>query len=223
MIRVIFLGPPGSGKGTQAHLISNKYNIANISTGEILRKLSLYNQSNGIDFDNTFVNTMNAGHLIDDELIIKLIIQRIQQADCSNGFILDGFPRTINQALSIKQKNISIDFVMEFNVSDIVVIDRIIGRQIHINSGRTYHVKYNPPKHYGIDDMTGEKLIFRTDDNVEAVQQRLDQYYKYTKPLSKFYEKELELGNLLYFSVNANRKVSQIYKELINIFKLHKF
>lgn len=223
MKRIIFLGPPGSGKGTQAYLIANKYNLLSISAGEILRQSLLCNQIVSTNFNNTIINRMNSGNLVDDELIIKLIMTKINQNSCKNGFILDGFPRNINQAASITKNNIYINFVIEFYISDSVIIDRIIGRQIHVNSGRTYHIKYNPPKHYGLDDVTGEKLIMRKDDNAKTIQQRLNQYHQYTKPLSNYYKKLSNESNLLYFMIDGNHQVTKIYKKLINLFKLHIF
>lgn len=212
MIRIILLGPPGSGKGTQAHLIANHYNISHISTGEILRKTSLYKR---------FRNVIKDGKLVNDDLMIQLITKRINKNDCNNGFVLDGFPRTINQAISLKKRNIFINFVIELDVLDSIIIDRINGRQIHMNSGRTYHIKYNPPKTDGLDDITGEKLIIRQDDNVKTMIQRLNQYRQNTTCVSKFYQKESKNACTLYFMVNGNQQIIKIYEKLINIITLN--
>lgn len=222
MIRIIFLGPPGSGKGTQSSLIAKKYNIVKISTGEILRKSFLCKQSTKIDSHNT-EKIISSGNLVDDKLITKLMLDRINYKDCRNGFILDGFPRTINQAISIKKSNIFINFVIEFCVSDFEIIDRISGRLIHINSGRTYHIKHNPPRYYGLDDITGEKLSIRKDDDIKTLQQRLEQYHQHTMPVSEFYKKESKKNNILYFCINGNRNILEIYKELVKILNLYMY
>lgn len=223
MYNIIFLGPPGSGKGTQAHLISTKYGISNISAGEILKHaLSVTKFHFNFNTDN-MLNQINSGNLVDDELIIPLIIKRIRQDDCKKGFILDGFPRTIGQAIAIEQNKIAIDFVIEFNISDSAIINRIVGRQVHIKSGRTYHIKFNPPKLDGIDDITGEKLVIRADDNAQVILQRLNQYRKYTILLSDYYQKQSQQGNMRYFIINGNQEITKIYKELINIFNFHIF
>lgn len=219
MMRIIFLGPPGSGKGTQANLISNKYDIPNITAGEILKKSFLKkNQSSlNLGFQKN-MNIINSGNLVNDEVVIKLIIDRISQNDCKYGFILDGFPRTINQAISIVQNGIFIDFVIEFYMPDSVVIERIAGRQIHALSGRIYHIKFNPPQRYGLDDATGDKLIMREDDDVNIIRQRLKQYRQCTLPLSNYYKKQVQRNIIKYFSINGNRQINQIYQELIKIF-----
>lgn len=216
MIRIILLGPPGSGKGTQAYLIANKYNITNISAGEILRQ-SLLSEQTISNNSNAILRTINSGNLVDDALIIKLVIARINNK-CAQGFILDGFPRTINQAISIVENDIVINFVIEFDIPDFIIVDRIVGRQMHLNSGRIYHIKYNPPKFPGFDDITGEKLIIRKDDNIQSVQQRLIQYHKYNEIISEYYKKKSKENVLFYHIIDGNRKVDVIYKELIDIF-----
>lgn len=218
-MRIIFLGPPGSGKGTQAFLIAKKYNIANISTGimlkEELQKKSF--KSPVVVAHHRTIDTINSGNLIDDEFVIQLIITRINQADCYNGFILDGFPRTITQALSMNKHQISINFIIQFILPDSVIINRISGRLIHPASGRIYHNILNPPKHYNVDDITGEILVKRADDSKNAIRTRLNKYYQYTEPLINYYKQESMKKTIHYVSVDGNRKINEIYKELIDI------
>ncbi|URJ23507.1 adenylate kinase [Blochmannia endosymbiont of Camponotus sp. C-003] len=220
MIRIIFLGPPGSGKGTQAHLITNKYNIPNISTGMMLRQ-TIHNSSyQSYELNKNIKNIIHAGDLVNDEFMLQLVNTRISQRDCRNGFLLDGFPRTILQAKSMKKYEIFVNYIIEFFISDSVIIDRIIGRRIHVSSGRTYHIKFNPPKNYGLDDITGEVLTTRKDDHEEAIRQRLHNYYQHTAPVSDYYRKESKDKKIKYFAVDGNRDISEIYKELINIINL---
>lgn len=216
-MRVILLGPPGSGKGTQAYLVSTKYNIPNISAGEILRRFCTKKKSvlNKIHYNTK--NIIDSGNLVSDKLVIELIIERVNQYDCINGFILDGFPRTIVQAQSMQEQNITIDFVINFYISDSAIIDRIMGRQIHLKSGRTYHVKFNPPKRYGVDDITGELLTVRKDDNTESVKQRLAQYHSHTKSILDFYYKISQKRSLHYFTINGDRPIIKVYNELLDI------
>lgn len=220
MVRIVFLGPPGCGKGTQSNLIADQYKVPNIAAGEILRRSFLDNQLD-LQYKNINNNTdiINSGNLINDELAIKLIIERINQNDCKNGFLLDGFPRTIKQAMSIKQNNVLINFVIEFRVPDSIIIDRIVGRQIHTKSGRIYHVKFNPPKNIGLDDLTGDQLTTRLDDAEDIIQQRLNQYYQHTLPLSDYYQKQSQKGRIRYFIVDGNRSINKINQELNKIFQ----
>ncbi|URJ25363.1 adenylate kinase [Candidatus Blochmannia ocreatus (nom. nud.)] len=218
MTRIVLLGPPGSGKGTQAHLISQRHNIPNISTGIILRQAlhqSSYNQNDNIP--KNIINVVKTGQLVQDDIIVQLINTRINKNDCHNGFLLDGFPRTIPQALYMKKYKIHINYVIEFVVSQSVVVTRITGRRVHLASGRTYHTKFNPPKNHGLDDITGDRLTIRQDDRANTIKQRLKIYYKHTKPLTLFYQKEAKNKKIQYFSINGNRTIPEIYKELINI------
>lgn len=217
-MRIIFLGPPGSGKGTQASLIAQKYNIANISTGIILQQ-ELYKYSKLHTTFHNMTNIINSGDLVNDEFVIKLIIMRINQDDCRNGFILDGFPRTIIQALSIDKYLISMNFVIQFMLPDSVIINRIMGRRIHLSSGRTYHIKFNPPKHHNLDDITGETLTIRKDDRENTIRTRLNKYYQYTNPIINYYKREARKKNIRYLSIDGNRKICEIYEELINILR----
>lgn len=216
-MRIILLGPPGSGKGTQAFLISQKYRIANISMGVILRQ-ELYRFSQLYVKNTSIINVINTGNLVNDEFVIKLMLMRIKKNDCCNGFILDGFPRTITQALSINQHKIPINFVIQFSVPDSVIIHRISGRQVHIPSGRIYHTTLNPPKNYGLDDITGEILTKRKDDCENAIRVRLNKYYRHNESLIDYYTKEAKRGNIYFYSIDGSQEIYKIYKELIDIF-----
>jgi adenylate kinase len=182
-MHVILLGSPGSGKGTQAQFITEKYAIPQISTGDMLRAAVRDGTPLGIEAKKIMV----AGGLVSDDIILGLIKERIAQPDCANGFLLDGFPRTIVQAEGLDAMGIKIDNVIEIAVADEDIVKRIAGRRVHSESGRTYHVEYNPPKVEGIDDVTGEALIQRDDDKEETVRKRLSVYHEQTKPLVGYY------------------------------------
>lgn len=182
-MRIILLGAPGAGKGTQAQFICQRYAIPQISTGDMLRAAI----KAGTDLGKQVKEVMSSGGLVSDELIIGLIRERIAQADCVNGFLLDGFPRTIPQAEALVEAGVSIDHVLEIAVDDEEIVGRISGRRVHPDSGRTYHVEHNPPKVAGKDDVTGEDLIHREDDQEETVRKRLQVYHTQTKPLVDFY------------------------------------
>ena len=182
-MKLILLGAPGAGKGTQATFICQKYGIPQISTGDMLRAAVKAGTELGIQAKKI----MDAGGLVSDDLIINLVKDRIAQADCANGFLFDGFPRTIPQADAMKAAGVKIDYVLEIDVPFDAIIDRMSGRRSHPASGRTYHVKFNPPKLAGIDDVTGEPLVQRDDDKEETVKKRLDVYSAQTRPLVDYY------------------------------------
>ena len=182
-MRIILLGSPGSGKGTQAQFITEKYSIPQISTGDMLRAAVRAGTALGLEAKKI----MDAGGLVSDDLILGLIKDRIAQNDCSNGFLLDGFPRTIAQAEGLEVMGITIDFVIEINVAVEEIVTRIEGRRVHPESGRSYHIKFNPPKVSGVDDISGEPLIQRDDDKEETVRKRLAVYHAQTRPLVDFY------------------------------------
>jgi adenylate kinase len=182
-MRIILLGSPGSGKGTQAQFITKKYAIPQISTGDMLRAAVREGSPLGVEAKKV----MDAGGLVSDSIILGLIKERIAQADCQNGFLLDGFPRTIVQAEGLEAMGIAIDDVIEIVVADEEIVKRIAGRRVHLASGRTYHTLFNPPKVEGIDDVTGEPLILRDDDKEETVRKRLSVYHEQTKPLVSHY------------------------------------
>lgn len=183
-MRVILLGAPGAGKGTQAGFITKKFAIPQISTGDMLRAAVKAESPLGLKVKNV----MATGGLVSDDIIIDLIKERIQAGDCANGFLFDGFPRTIPQAEALREAGVEIDHVIEIAVEDEEIVSRIAGRRMHPASGRTYHVEHNPPKVAGKDDETGEDLIQREDDKEETVRHRLSVYHSQTKPLVAFYQ-----------------------------------
>ncbi|NMG27340.1 adenylate kinase [Aromatoleum evansii] len=182
-MRLILLGPPGAGKGTQANFIKEKFGIPQISTGDMLRAAVKAGTPLGIEAKKV----MDAGGLVSDDIIIGLVKDRLQQDDCKAGYMFDGFPRTIPQADAMKEAGVPIDFVLEIDVPDSEIVERMSGRRVHVASGRTYHVKFNPPKVAGKDDVTGEDLIQRDDDREETVKKRLEVYHAQTKPLVEYY------------------------------------
>jgi adenylate kinase len=182
-LRLILLGAPGAGKGTQAGFITQRYGITQISTGDMLRAAVKAGTPLGLEAKKI----MDAGGLVPDEVIIGLVRDRIGQPDCANGFLFDGFPRTIPQAEAMKQAGVAIDYVVEVDVDDVEIIRRMSGRRVHLASGRTYHVVFNPPRVPGKDDVTGEDLVQRDDDREETVRKRLAVYHSQTKPLVDYY------------------------------------
>ena len=182
-MRLILLGAPGAGKGTQATFLCKKFGIPQISTGDMLRAAVKAGTPLGI----AAKQVMDSGGLVGDDIIIGLVKERLAQPDCANGFLFDGFPRTIVQADAMKAASVNLDVVLEIDVPDEAIIERMSGRRVHLNSGRTYHIKFNPPKVEGVDDATGEPLIQRDDDKEETVKKRLDVYQKQTRPLVSYY------------------------------------
>ena len=182
-MRLILLGGPGAGKGTQANYVKEKFGIPQISTGDMLRAAI----AAGTELGRAAKAVMDAGQLVSDDIIIGLVKDRIAQPDCAKGFLFDGFPRTIPQAEAMKAAGVQIDYVVEIDVPDAEIIKRMSGRRVHVASGRTYHVVFNPPKVAGKDDVTGEDLIQRDDDKEETVKKRLDVYHAQTEPLVKYY------------------------------------
>ena len=190
-MRLILLGPPGAGKGTQANFIKEKFGIPQISTGDMLRAAVKAGTPLGLEAKKV----MDAGGLVSDDIIIGLVKDRLQQDDCKSGYMFDGFPRTIPQADAMKDAGVPLDFVLEIDVPDAEIVERMSGRRAHLASGRTYHVKYNPPKVEGKDDVTGEDLVQRDDDKEETVKKRLDVYHSQTKPLVEYYSKWAASGD----------------------------
>ena len=182
-MRLILLGGPGAGKGTQAGFIKEHFGIPQISTGDMLRAAVKAGTPLGV----AAKKVMDSGALVSDDIIIGLVKERIKESDCANGFLFDGFPRTIPQADAMKAAGVGLDYVVEIAVDDAEIIDRMAGRRVHVASGRVYHVKFNPPKSPGKDDLSGEDLIQRDDDKEETVKKRLDVYHEQTKPLIGYY------------------------------------
>lgn len=182
-MRLILLGPPGAGKGTQANIIKEKFGVPKISTGDMLRAAV----REGTPLGKKAKKVMEAGQLVPDELIIGLVKDRLQAGDCANGYLFDGFPRTIPQAEALREAGIPIDIVLLIDVPDVEIVERMSGRRVHAASGRSYHVRHNPPRAEGKDDVTGEALEQREDDREETVKKRLAVYHEQTKPLVEFY------------------------------------
>ena len=191
-MRLILLGPPGAGKGTQANFIKDRFGIPQISTGDMLRAAVKAGTPLGLEAKKV----MDTGALVSDDIIIGLVKDRLQRDDCKAGYMFDGFPRTIPQAEAMRAAGVRIDYVLEIDVPDSDIIERMGGRRAHLPSGRTYHVKYNPPKVAGKDDVTGESLIQRDDDKEETVRKRLDVYHSQTKPLIEYYSNWAATGDV---------------------------
>lgn len=216
-MRLILLGPPGAGKGTQAKIICEKYGIPQVSTGDMLRAAVSAETPLGVEAKKV----MDAGELVSDDLILQLVKDRISENDCASGYLLDGFPRTIAQAEGMKKLGIGVDFVVELQVNDEDIIERMSGRRIHPASGRIYHVKFNPPKIENQDDETGEALIQRDDDDEQTVRNRLDVYHKQTAPLIDYYsgnEDKSSESEPIYVKTNGSgelKEISEIIFELL--------
>ena len=210
-MRIILLGAPGAGKGTQAQFICEKYGIPQISTGDMLRAAVKAKSDLGKQVEEVMVS----GGLVTDDIIIALVKDRIKEGDCGKGFLFDGFPRTIPQAAALREGDIQIDIVLEIDVNDDEIVKRLSGRRVHVESGRTYHVVYNPPKLAGVDDVTGGELIQREDDKEETIRNRLNVYHLQTKPLVDFYKKLSNSDtNVRVIKVNGLAKVDAIREEI---------
>jgi len=211
MKRLILLGPPGAGKGTQADLLCKEFNIPKISTGDMLRE-AIANQT---DLGKEVSSILDSGALVSDEIIGSLLEERLSNDDCANGYLLDGVPRTLGQASILEKMGIEFTNVIEIKVDDEVIVNRMSGRRVHPQSGRNYHVDFNPPKKEGVDDLTNEPLIQREDDKPETVLKRLDVYHEETKPLSDFYKKVSDGGLLVYSSVDGSKSVSEVFNDAL--------
>jgi len=190
-MRLILLGPPGAGKGTQATFIKEHFGIPQISTGDMLRAAVKAGTPLGV----AAKKVMDAGGLVSDDIIIGLVKDRLKEPDCANGYLFDGFPRTIPQADAMKDAGVGLDYVLEIDVPDSEIVLRMSGRRVHLASGRTYHLKFNPPKTAGVDDLTGEALIQRDDDREETVKKRLEVYHQQTKALVGYYSEWAASGD----------------------------
>lgn len=205
-MRIILLGGPGSGKGTQSQFITEKFGIPQISTGDMLRAAVKASTPLGIEAKKV----MDAGGLVSDDIILGIIKERLTQDDCSNGFLLDGFPRTIPQATGLANMGVEVDHVVEIAVDDEEIVRRMAGRRVHLDSGRTYHLIYNPPKQEGIDDVTGEPLIQRADDHENIVRDRLTTYHSQTAPLINFYSEASKTSAVKFNTIEGVGSVQDI-------------
>lgn len=209
-MRLILLGPPGAGKGTQAAFICEQYGIPQISTGEMLRAAV----AAGTELGRRAQAIMATGNLVDDATIVAVVKERLAEPDCAGGFLFDGFPRTIAQAEAVRDAGIELDCVVEIRLPDDDVVARISGRRTHEASGRIYHVTFNPPRQDGRDDETGEPLIQREDDREETVRERLRVYHKQTRPLVDYYQAESAQGKARYHTINGNGEVERIRQDI---------
>ncbi|MDF1884169.1 adenylate kinase [Sulfurimonas sp. SAG-AH-194-C21] len=206
-MRIILLGAPGAGKGTQAQFLTKKYGIPQISTGDMLRAAI----KAGTEMGKMAKAAMDSGQLVTDEIIIGLVKDRIAEDDCKNGYLLDGFPRTLPQADAVTSAGIVIDAVIEIAVDDSVIVKRMSGRRAHLASGRTYHLEYNPPKVAGKDDATGEELVQRPDDKEDVVLDRLKVYHDLTEPLVNYYKEQASnINTLTYITVDGTADISDV-------------
>ncbi|MDF1643856.1 MAG: adenylate kinase [Pseudomonadales bacterium] len=210
-MRIILLGPPGAGKGTQAQAICEAYSIPQISTGDMLRAAV----KAGTELGNRVKDVMDSGGLVTDDIIIDLIKDRITQPDCKNGFLFDGFPRTTPQADALTNENIELDHVLEIAVDDEQIISRMSGRRVHQGSGRVYHILFNKPQKEGVDDVTGEPLVQREDDHEDTVRKRLGIYHDQTAPLINYYQKQSDAGSVKYTRVDGAGEVADITKNIL--------
>jgi len=211
-MRIILLGPPGAGKGTQAGRIREAYSIPQISTGDMLRAAVKAGSELGLQVKKV----MDAGELVSDDLILGLVRERITEPDCRNGYLFDGFPRTIAQAEGMRRGGIEVDYVVEIRVPDEEIVRRMSGRRIHPGSGRTYHVTFNPPRIAGKDDVTGESLIQRDDDAEETVRKRLQVYHSQTAPLIDYYSKSASGKGSRYVRIEGTGSVDEITRRALD-------
>ncbi|MDH4943889.1 adenylate kinase [Sulfurimonas sp. C5] len=212
-MRIILLGAPGAGKGTQAQFLTKKYNIPQISTGDMLRAAI----KAGTEMGKLAKEAMDAGKLVTDEIIIGLVKDRIAEDDCKNGYLLDGFPRTLAQADAVTNAGIQIDAVIEIDVADEEIVKRMSGRRAHLASGRTYHVVFNPPKVEGKDDITGEDLVQRDDDKEEVVLDRLKVYHDQTEPLIGYYKEQAANNSAIkYITVDGTADITDVEKAIVS-------
>lgn len=215
-MKIILLGAPGAGKGTQAQFLTKTFDIPQISTGDMLRAAI----KAGTELGTLAKSFMDSGKLVTDEIIIGLVKERIAQDDCKNGFLLDGFPRTVPQADALKEAGVAIDAVIEIDVADEVIVERMSGRRAHLASGRTYHIVYNPPKVEGKDDETGEDLVQRDDDKAEVVLDRLRVYHEQTAPLVNYYQGVAAAdSSVKYITIDGTQKIDAVEQAILSQLK----
>ena len=215
-MKIILLGAPGAGKGTQAQFLTKTFDIPQISTGDMLRAAI----KAGTELGTLAKSFMDSGKLVTDEIIIGLVKERIAQDDCKNGFLLDGFPRTVPQADALKEAGVAIDAVIEIDVADSVIVERMSGRRAHLASGRTYHIVYNPPKVEGKDDESGEELVQRDDDKAEVVLDRLRVYHEQTAPLVNYYKGVAAAdSSVKYITIDGTQKIDAVEQAILSQLK----
>ena len=209
-MKIILLGPPGAGKGTQAEIICKNFSIPHISTGDMLREAIANETATG----KLAKEIMDAGNLVSDDVIISLVKDRIKDEDCKNGFLFDGFPRTIPQADALENQEIFVNVVLELTLKDELIINRMSGRRVHQPSGRSYHLEFNPPEKDGVDDVTGEPLIQRDDDKPETVKNRLEVYWEQTNPLIVYYRSKSVQTDLKYIEIDGSKTMEKVSSQI---------
>tara|TARA_A100001234_G_scaffold196388_1_gene185847 strand:- start:712 stop:1347 length:636 start_codon:yes stop_codon:yes gene_type:complete len=208
-MNLILLGMPGAGKGTQAEIIQREQGIANVSTGAMMREVSRAET----DLGKKVQEYLSTGRLVPDEIIIQMLVERIHQSDCENGFLLDGFPRNLDQAKALDQAKVEINLILFLKISEKEIIERMSGRRVHLPSGRSYHIAHNPPKTEGKDDVTGETLIQREDDHPDVIKKRLNVYYDETEPLLSFYRQK----DISFYEIDASRTLEEVSEDIRNV------
>ena len=209
-MKIILLGPPGAGKGTQAEIICNSFSIPHISTGDMLREAIANETATG----KIAKEIMDAGNLVPDDVIVSMVKERIKKEDCRNGFLFDGFPRTIPQADALEKEEIFVNVVLELTLKDELIINRMSGRRVHQPSGRSYHLEFNPPEKDGVDDVTGEPLIQRDDDKPETVKNRLEVYWEQTNPLIVYYRSKSVQSDLKYIEIDGSKSMEKVSSQI---------
>ena len=205
-MNLILLGMPGAGKGTQAEIIQREQGIANVSTGAMMREISRA----GTDLGKTVQEYLSSGRLVPDSIIIQMLVERISQSDCDNGFLLDGFPRNLDQAKALDEAKVEINLILFLKISEEEIIKRMSGRRVHLPSGRSYHIAHNPPKAEGKDDLTGETLIQREDDHPDVIKKRLEVYYDETEPLLSFYRQK----DISFYEIDASKTLEEVTEDI---------
>ena len=208
-MNLILLGMPGAGKGTQAEIIQREQGIANVSTGAMMREVSRAET----DLGKKVQEYLSTGRLVPDEIIIQMLVERIHQSDCENGFLLDGFPRNLDQAKALDQAKVEINLILFLKISEKEILERMSGRRVHLPSGRSYHIAHNPPKIEGKDDVTGETLIQREDDHPDVIKKRLNVYYDETEPLLSFYRQK----DISFYEIDASKTLEEVSEDIRNV------
>jgi len=208
-MNLILLGMPGAGKGTQAEIIQREQGIANVSTGAMMREVSRAET----DLGKKVQEYLSTGRLVPDDIIIQMLVERISQSDCENGFLLDGFPRNLDQAKALDEAKVKINLILFLKISEKEIIERMSGRRVHLPSGRSYHIAHNPPKVEGRDDLTGENLIQREDDHPDVIKKRLKVYYDETEPLLSFYRQK----DISFYEIDASKTLEEVSEDIRNV------